>query len=81
LAVKLGLKWKKLKDNLQIVTINEQKSLAVRIMENANLKILDAQVSINIHIVDLNKEKLLIGSNWIAKYKADLILSENKLKF
>jgi len=50
-------------------------------MENANLRILDVQVSINIHIMDSNKEKLLIGSNWLAKYKADLILSKNKLKF
>ncbi len=50
-------------------------------MKNANFRILDAQVPINIHIVDSNKEEFLIGSNWIAKYKADLILSENKLKF
>ena len=42
---------------------------------------MDIQVLINIHIVDSNKEELLIDSNWIAKYKADLILSENKLKF
>ncbi len=41
LAVKLGLKWKKPKDNLQIVIINRQKSLAVRIMKNINLKIMD----------------------------------------
>ncbi len=38
-------------------------------------------VSINIHIVDLTKEKLLIGSNQFSKYKADLILTEGKLKF
>jgi len=50
-------------------------------MENVNLRILDAQVLINIHIVDSNKEELLIGSNWLAKYKVNLILSENKLKF
>ncbi len=81
LAVKLGLKWKKLKDDLQIVTINGQKNPAVGIMKNANLRILDIQVSINIHIVDSNKEEFLIGSNWLAKYKANLILSENKLKF
>ncbi len=31
--------------------------------------------------MDSNKKKLLIGSNWITKYKADLILSKNKLKF
>jgi len=50
-------------------------------MKNANLRILDAQMPINIHIIDSNKEELLIGSNWIAKYKADLILNENKFKF
>ncbi len=50
-------------------------------MENANLKILDVQVPINIHIIDSNKEEFLISSNWLAKYKANLILSENKLKF
>ncbi len=42
---------------------------------------MDALVLINIHIVDLTKKELLIGSNQFFKYKADLILTENKLKF
>src|SRR6266511_147000 len=42
---------------------------------------MDALVLINIHIVDSTKEEFLIGSNWFSKYKADLILTENKLKF
>src|SRR6266498_3184115 len=42
---------------------------------------MDALVPINIHIVDSIKEELLIGSNWFSKYKADLILTENKLEF
>ncbi len=42
---------------------------------------MDALVPINIHIVDSTKEELLIGSNQFSKYKADLILTENKLKF
>ncbi len=42
---------------------------------------MDALVFINIYIVDSIKEELLIRSNWFIKYKADLILSENKLKF
>ncbi len=42
---------------------------------------MDALVSINIHIIDSTKKELLIGSNWFFKYKADLILTENKLKF
>ena len=41
LAVKLGLKWEKPKDDLQMVTINGQKSSAVGIMKNANLRVLD----------------------------------------
>src|SRR6266511_3769040 len=42
---------------------------------------MDILVPINIHIVDSTKEELLIGSNWFSKYKVDLILTENKLKF
>ncbi len=45
-------------------------------MKNTQLKIMDALVPINIHIVDSTKEELLIGSNWFAKYKANLILSK-----
>src|SRR6266545_7362359 len=64
-----------------MVTVNSQKSLTLGIVKNAQLKIMDALVPINIHIIDLTKEELLIGSNWFSKYKADLILTENKLKF
>ncbi len=42
---------------------------------------MDAIVPINIYIVNSIKKELLIGSNWFSKYKADLILTENKLKF
>ncbi len=61
--------------------MNSQKSLTLRIVENIQLKIMDALVFINIYIVDFIKKELLIESNWFVKYKADLILSENKLKF
>ena len=46
-----------------MVTVNGQKSPTLEIVENAQLKIIDALVSINIHIVDSTKEELLIGSN------------------
>ncbi len=42
---------------------------------------MDALVPINLHIVDSTKEELLIRLNWFSKYKADLILTKNKLKF
>ncbi len=64
-----------------IITVNGQKSLTLEIVENAQLKIMDALIPINIYIVDSTKKELLIGSNWFFKYKADLILTKNKLKF
>ncbi len=81
LAIKLGLKWVKLEKELNMITIDRKKSPSIGMVENARLKILDVRVPINIHIVDSTKEELLLGSNWFAKYKADLILSENLLKF
>ncbi len=42
---------------------------------------MDTLILINIHIIDLTKEEFLIGLNWFSKYKADLILIKNKLKF
>ena len=64
-----------------MVIVNDQKSPTLGIVENTQFKIMDALVPINIHIVDSTKEELLIGSNWFSKYKADLILTKNKLKF
>src|SRR6266508_2630815 len=81
LATKLGLKWAKPAEATNMVTVNGQKNPTLEIVENAQLKIMDALVPINIHIIDSTKEELLIGSNWFSKYKADLILTENKLKF
>ncbi len=81
LATKLGLKWAKPEKELNMVMIDGKKSPSIEIVENVGLKILDVKVPINIHIVDSIKEELLLGSNWFAKYKADLILSENLLKF
>jgi len=46
-----------------MVIVNGQKSPTLGIIENAQLKIMDALVLINIHIIDSTKEELLIGSN------------------
>ncbi len=64
-----------------MVIINGEKSPTLGIVENVQLKIIDVLVPINLYIVDSIKEELLIGSNWFSKYKTDLILTENKLKF
>ncbi len=63
LAIKLGLKWIKPTEVTNMVTVNGQKSLTLGIVKNAQLKIMDALVPINIHIIDSTKEELLIGSN------------------
>ncbi len=64
-----------------MMTINGEKNPTLGIIENVQLKIMDALVPINLYIVGSTKEELLIESNWFSKYKADLILTKNKLKF
>ncbi len=61
----------KLTEAINMVIVNGQKSSILKIIKNVQLKIMDALVLINIHIVDLIKEELLIESNWFFKYKAD----------
>src|SRR6266540_5583086 len=56
LAIKLGLKWTKPTKATNMVTVNGQKSPTLGIVENVQLKIMDALVPINIHIVDSIKE-------------------------
>ncbi len=46
-----------------MITVNGQKSLILRIVENVQLKIMDTLVFINIYIVDSIKEELLIELN------------------
>ncbi len=43
--------------------VNNQKNPTLEIVKNAQLKIIDTLVSINIHIIDLIKKELLIRSN------------------
>ena len=79
--MKLGLKWIKPAETMNIITVNSQKSPILGIIKNVQLKIMDTLVPINIYIIDSTKKELLIGSNQFSKYKANLILTENKLKF
>ena len=52
LAIKLGLKWIKPTEATNMITVNGQKSPTLGIVENVQLKIMDALVPINIHVVD-----------------------------
>src|SRR6266540_1418189 len=61
LVTKLGLKWTKPTEATNMMTVNGQKSSTLGIVENVQLKIMEALVSINIHIIDSTKEELLIG--------------------
>ncbi len=63
LIIKLSLKWTKLAEATNMITVNGQKNPIVEIVKYIQLKIIDALVPINIYIIDSTKEELLIGSN------------------
>ena len=66
---------------MDFVTIDGKKAPAVGMVEQANLRIQDSQVPIDIYIVNSSKESILIGSNWMKKYQANLMLNDKKVTY
>ena len=48
--------------------VDEKKNHTCGMAEEANIKIVDAMVSMNIHIVDSKDETFLIEGDWLNRY-------------
>ena len=66
---------------LTLISADGNKQGALGVIENANLRIQATIVPINIYVMESKEETFLIGGNWYKKYKADLLLSQMKLKY
>src|SRR5688572_30873537 len=64
-----------------LILANGGKNVALGLIKDANLRIGDNKVPINIHVRESTEESLLIEGSWFKRYKADLLLSKNKLTF
>ncbi len=64
-----------------MVTIDGQKQGIVGELDEVDVCIADARTTIKMYMVGSTTKTLLLGINWIMKYKADILGSIKKLRF
>src|SRR6266498_5764295 len=64
-----------------MVTIDGQKQGIVGELDEVDVCIADARITIKMYMVGSTTKTLLLGINWITKYKADILESIKKLRF
>ena|SRR6266542_3957350 len=80
LVVALGLKWTSSIRN-DIIAVDEKSQAAIGVIEDILIVIADAQTHIPLQIINFASKILLLGTDWLDKYKADVLSSTKKLRF
>src|ERR1044072_5986257 len=80
LADKIGLTYQQDKV-IELITVDGKKNRTYGVAEEANIKIADAMVPMNIHIVDSKDETFLIEGDWLNRYQADLSYGKKEVTF
>ncbi len=68
-------------DGSKIITVDQTKKNVIRIMRDAPLLIQDARVSVNLLVIETLKDNLLLRTDWIDHYQADLSFHKKELRF
>src|SRR6266540_7130423 len=80
LAVALGLKWK-LSTRTDVITVDDKLQAAVGVVNDMPIVIAEAQTFIPLQVINLTSKTLLLGMDWLDKYKADVLSNTRKLRF
>src|ERR1044071_5261694 len=80
LADKIGLTYRQDKV-IKLITVDGKKNRTCGVVEEANIKIANAVVPMNIHIVDSKDETFLIRGDWLNRYQADLSYGKKEVTF
>ncbi len=80
LAVALGLKWKPSIRN-DVIVVDGKPQAAIGVVDGIPVVIAKAQTFIPLQVINLALKILLLGTDWLDKYKADVLSSIRKLRF
>src|SRR6266540_7171341 len=80
LAVALGLRWK-LSTRADVIAVDGKLQAAVGVVDNMPIVIAEAQTYIPLQVINSVSKTLLLGTDWLDKYKADVLSSTRKLRF
>ncbi len=68
-------------DESKIIAIDQTKKNVIGIVRDAPLSIQDTRVSINLLVIDAPEDNLLLGTDWMDYYQADLSFYKKELRF
>src|SRR6266498_3970191 len=68
-------------DGSKIIAVDQTKKNVIGIVRDASLSIQDARVSINLLVIDAPEDNLLLGTDWMDRYQADLSFHKRELRF
>src|SRR6266511_3587511 len=68
-------------DESKIIAVDQTKKNVIGIVKNAPLSIQDARVPINLLVIEAPEDNLLLGTDWIDRYQADLSFHKKELRF
>ncbi len=68
-------------DGSRIIAIDQIKKNVISIVKDASLSIQDVRVPVNLLVINAPKDNLLLGTDWMDCYQADLSFHKKKLRF
>src|SRR6266540_183661 len=80
LAVALGLRWKP-STRMDVIAVDGKLQAAVGVVDGIPVVIAEAQTYIPLQVINSASKILLLGTDWLDKYKADVLSSTRKLRF
>ncbi len=68
-------------DGSKIIAIDQTTKNVIGIIRNASLSIQDARIPVNLLVIEVLEDNLLLGTDWMDRYQADLSFHKKKLRF
>src|SRR6266498_2988546 len=79
-TVALGLRWKP-STRIDVIAVDRKPQVAVGVVNSIPVVIAEAQTFIPLQVINSVSKILLLGTDWLDKYKADILSSTRKLRF
>src|SRR6266498_4623873 len=70
-----------LADGSSIVAVDQAKKKVISFVRGALLAIADVRVPVDLMVIDASRAALLVGTDWLRRYSADLLFSKKRLVF
>ena len=68
-------------DGSSIVAVDQAKKKVISFVQEAPLAIANVRIPVDLMVIDASKAALLVGTNWLRRYSADLLFSKKRLVF